>query len=256
MNRRDYFTAGIRDGIPICLGYIAVSFTFGIMAKNAGISTWEAVLISASNVTSAGQFAGLSLITASASYWEMAVTQFIINLRYCLMSCSLSQKLDTHSPFFHRFFISYGVTDEIFGVSVNVKGKLSPFYSYGIIGVAVPGWVLGTFLGIVSGNILPARVISALSVALYGMFIAIIIPPFHDSKVLRGLVILSMVLSLIFTKAPVLSQISSGFRIIILTLIIAGGAAILFPVEDEEHSSASENESLTPDTKEGALHES
>lgn len=234
MNRRNIFAAGIRDGIPICLGYIAVSFTFGIMAKNAGISVWEAVLISASNLTSAGQFAGLSLITSASSYWEMAVTQLVINLRYCLMSCALSQKLDTRFPFFHRFFVAYGVTDEIFGVSVGAKGKLSPFYSYGVISVAAPGWVLGTFLGIVSGSVLPARVISALSVALYGMFIAIIIPPSRDDRILRYLVIISMFLSFIFTVMPILNRISSGFRIIILTLMIAGGAAWLFPVSEEE----------------------
>lgn len=233
MKRRDYLKAGLRDGFPICLGYLAVSFTFGIMGKNAGISVWEAVLISATNVTSAGQFAGLSLITASASYLEVAVTQFIINLRYCLMSCALSQKLDARMPFFHRFLIAYGVTDEIFGVTVSTEGKLNPFYSYGVIGIAVPGWVLGTFLGIISGNILPARVISALSVALYGMFIAIIIPPSRDNRILAGIVVISMVLSLVFTFAPFLKEISSGFRIIILTLLIAGGAAALFPVKEE-----------------------
>ncbi len=232
--RKTSFVAGLRDGIPICLGYIAVSFTFGIMAKQANLSVWEAVLISASNLTSAGQFAGLSLITSCASYLEMAVTQFIINLRYCLMSCALSQKLDTRSPFFHRFFIAYGVTDEVFGVSVSRAGKLNPFYSYGVIALAAPGWVLGTFLGIVSGNILPARIVSALSVALYGMFIAIIIPPSRGNKVLTGVVLSSMILSLIFTKAPILRQISSGFRIIILTLLIAGVAAYLFPIKEEE----------------------
>ena len=232
--RKTSFVAGLRDGIPICLGYIAVSFTFGIMAKQANLSVWEAVLISASNLTSAGQFAGLSLITSCASYLEMAVTQFIINLRYCLMSCALSQKLDTRSPFFHRFFIAYGVTDEVFGVSVSRAGKLNPFYSYGVIALAAPGWVLGTFLGIVSGNILPARIVSALSVALYGMFIAIIIPPSRGNKVLTGVVLSSMILSLIFTKAPILRQIYSGFRIIILTLLIAGVAAYLFPIKEEE----------------------
>ena len=232
--RKTSFVAGLRDGIPICLGYIAVSFIFGIMAKQANLSVWEAVLISASNLTSAGQFAGLSLITSCASYLEMAVTQFIINLRYCLMSCALSQKLDTRSPFFHRFFIAYGVTDEVFGVSVSRAGKLNPFYSYGVIALAAPGWVLGTFLGIVSGNILPARIVSALSVALYGMFIAIIIPPSRGNKVLTGVVLSSMILSLIFTKAPILRQISSGFRIIILTLLIAGVAAYLFPIKEEE----------------------
>lgn len=231
--RRDYFSAGVHDGIPICLGYIAVSFTFGIMAKNAGLSTWEAVLISASNLTSAGQFAGISLITAQAAYFEMAFTQLIINLRYCLMSCALSQKLDNNTPFFHRFFISYGVTDEIFGVSVCKGGRLSPFYSYGLISVAAPGWVLGTFLGIVSGSILPARIISALSVSLYGMFIAIIIPPARENKVIAGIVIISMAMSLLFAKVPLLRSVSSGFRIIILTLLIAGIAAALFPVKEE-----------------------
>lgn len=234
MNRKQHFIAGFKDGIPICLGYIAVSFTFGIMAGNAGLSVWEAVLISASNVTSAGQFAGLGLITASASYIEMAVTQLIINLRYCLMSCALSQKISSKTPFFHRFFISYGVTDEIFAVSVIQDGKLSPFYSYGAIGVSVFGWVFGTFLGIVSGNLLPARAISALSVALYGMFIAIIIPPSKGNKVLTGIIIISMLMSFVFTNAPVLREISSGFRIIILTVLIAGIAAYFFPVPDEK----------------------
>ena len=143
MNRRDYFSAGIKDGIPICLGYIAVSFTFGIMAGNAGLSVWESVLISATNLTSAGQFAGLSLIASASSYVEMAVTQLIINLRYCLMSCALSQKFDSKVPFFHRFLVAYGVTDEIFGVSVSKSGKLSPFYSYGAISISAFGWIFG-----------------------------------------------------------------------------------------------------------------
>ena len=136
------------------------------MAKKVGISIFDAVLISLTNVTSAGQFAGLSLIASTASYIEMAITQLIINLRYCLMSCALSQKIDPEAPLIHRFFIAYGVTDEIFGVTVCKGGKLSPFYSYGVIFISVFGWVFGTFLGILSGNILPARVVSALSVAL------------------------------------------------------------------------------------------
>lgn len=242
MNRKSNFFSGFKDGIPICLGYIAVSFTFGIMAGNQGLSVREAVLISLTNVTSAGQFAGLGLIAASASYVEMIITQFIINLRYCLMSCALSQKISQDTPFFHRFFISYGVTDEIFAISVCREGKLHPFYSYGAISVSVFGWVFGTFLGIVSGNLLPARAVSALSVALYGMFIAIIVPPSRGSKVLTGVVIISMLMSLIFTYAPILSQISSGFRIIILTILIAGVAAYFFPVPEEESEEVSHNE--------------
>lgn len=231
--KKEEFLAGVHSGIPICLGYIAVSFTFGIMAKNAGLSVWEAVLISVANLTSAGQFAGLSLIVSGSSLLEMAATQFVINLRYSLMSCSLSQKLDQSAPFFHRFFMAYGVTDEIFGVSVCREGPLSPFYSYGLISVAAPGWTLGTFLGIVSGSILPERLIRALSVALYGMFIAIIIPPARENRVIAGIVAVSMILSLIFTEVPFLGSISSGFRIIILTLLIGGAAAFLFPLREE-----------------------
>ena len=232
MNSFGFFKKGIKDGIPIFLGYLAVSFTFGIAAKNAGVSAGEAVLMSATNLTSAGQFAALDIIASSASYLEMAITQLIINLRYCLMSSALSQKISHKMPFFHRFIMSFGVTDEIFGLLVNVNGKVSPFYSYGIMSVAIPGWTLGTLLGIISGSLLPARVLSALNVALYGMFIAVIIPAARKSKIIAGIVTVSMLLSLAFTKIPVLSSISSGFRIIILTLVIAGVAAFLFPVKE------------------------
>ena len=255
MNRKQHFTAGIQDGIPICLGYLAVSFTFGIMAKKVGVSIFDTVLISITNVTSAGQFAGLSLIASTASYIEMAITQLIINLRYSLMSCALSQKIDPKAPFFHRFLIAYGVTDEIFGVSVSKKDKISPFYSYGVISISVGGWVLGTFLGILSGNILPPRAISALSVALYGMFIAIIIPPAKGDRILAGIIILSMAASLLFTEAPILQNISSGFRIIIITLVIAGLAAWFFPVPDDANETTTENTQETINKKEGA-HES
>ena len=255
MNRKQHFTAGIQDGIPICLGYLAVSFTFGIMAKKVGVSIFDTVLISITNVTSAGQFAGLSLIASTASYIEMAITQLIINLRYSLMSCALSQKIDPKAPFFHRFLIAYGVTDEIFGVSVSKESKISPFYSYGVISMSVGGWVLGTFLGILSGNILPPRAISALSVALYGMFIAIIIPPAKENRILAGIIILSMAASLLFTEAPVLQNISSGFRIIIITLVIAGLAAWFFPVPDDSNETTTKNAQETISKKEGA-HES
>ncbi len=235
MNERiTQFKAGLKDGIPIGLGYLAVSFTFGIMAKGAGLTTLEAVVLSLTNLTSAGQFAGLGIITAGSSLVEMALAQLIINLRYCLMSCSLSQKLDSKMPHFHRFLMAYGVTDEIFGVSVCKSGILSPYFSYGLMAVAVPGWTIGTLLGAVSGSLLPARLLSALNVALYGMFLAVIIPPAREKKVLRIVIIVSMVLSFLFTLIPVLKDISSGFKIIILTFIVAGAAAYLFPVKEEE----------------------
>lgn len=228
------FKNGLKDGIPIGLGYLAVSFTFGIMAAGAGLTPWQSVLMSFTNLTSAGQFAALGIIQAGSSYMEMAVTQFIINLRYCLMSCSLSQKLEEQTPFHHRLFVGYGVTDEIFGVSVCKPGKLNPFYSYGLISVAVPGWTLGTLLGAVSGSLLPGRVLSALNVALYGMFLAVIIPPARKSKVLAGVILVSMACSLLITFIPVLNTISSGFKIILLTILIAGAAAYFFPVRDSE----------------------
>lgn len=230
--RKTEFRAGMIDGIPIGLGYLAVSFTFGIMAADAGLTVPEAVVLSFTNLTSAGQFAGLGVIQAGAAYAEMALTQLVINLRYCLMSCSLSQKLSPDMPFFHRFLMAYGVTDEIFGVSVCREGCVTPWYSYGLMSAAVPGWTIGTLLGAVSGSLLPQRVLSALSVALYGMFLAVILPPARKNKVLMGMILVSMAASFLFAKLPVLSGISSGFKIIILTVLIAGGAAFLFPVKE------------------------
>lgn len=227
------FRYGLKDGVPIGLGYLAVSFTFGIMARGAGLDTWQAVAMSFTNLTSAGQFAALGIIQAGAPFVEMAVTQLIINLRYCLMSCSLSQKLESGIPSFHRFLMAYGVTDEIFGVSVCRPGMLSPFYNYGLICVAVPGWTLGTLLGAISGDLLPARLLSALNVALYGMFLAVVIPPAKGNRILTGVILASMALSFLFTRIPALDHISSGFKIIILTIMIAGAAAILFPVKEE-----------------------
>ena len=224
---------GVHDGIPICLGYIAVSFTFGILASNAGLTTFQGTLMSAVNYTSAGQFAALGLIAAMSTYSELAITQLVINLRYCLMSCALSQKLEAGTPFYHRLIMSAGVTDEVFAVSVSVRGALSPYYTYGLMTAALPGWVLGTLLGLVLGNVLPSRPLSALSVALFGMFIAIIIPPSRQNKLLMVLIILSMTASGLFAVLPLLAGISSGFKIIILTIVIAGTAAALFPVSEE-----------------------
>ena len=229
-----HWKRGLRDGIPICLGYIAVSFTFGVVARKSGLTPFQAVLMSATNFTSAGQFAALSLIGTAGSYLEMAVAQLVINIRYCLMSSALSQKIAGQTPFLHRFFIATGMTDEIFGVSVLKEGRLQPFYSYGLISVSLPGWALGTWLGTISGEILPARVISALSVALYGMFMAVIIPPARGNKVLTGVIGLSMLLSLGLTKLPYVRQISPGMRIILLTVLIAAIAAWLFPIRQKE----------------------
>ena len=234
MSNFTLFKRGFRNGIPIFLGYLAVSFTFGIAARNVGITSLQAILISATNLTSAGQFAAIGVIAAGSGYIEMALTQLIINLRYCLMSSSLSQRFDPKMKSYHRYLISFGVTDEIFGVSsAYLNENVPPAYCYGLIAASWPGWVGGTALGCLSGDILPASVLSALGVALYGMFIAIIVPPAKSNKVLLGIVVVSMLSSLVFAVTPVLKEISSGFRVIILTLVIAGVAAYFFPVEEE-----------------------
>lgn len=230
------FRRGLKDGVPIGLGYFAVSFTFGMMAVSGGLSTMQAVLISLTNLTSAGQFAGLDIILAGGSYWEMALTQLIINLRYCLMSFSLAQKLRRDVPWGHRFLVAFGVTDEIFGVSASQEGKLSPFYNYGAMCVAIPGWTLGTLAGGISGNLLPDFMVSALSVAIYGMFLAVIIPPAKKNKAVLGVVIGAMAVSSLFAAVPVLKKVSSGFVIIITTVLVAGIAAYICPVEEKEEN--------------------
>ncbi len=233
-DKKSWFKKGIKDGIPIALGYFAISFSLGIAAKNTGLTAIQAMLMSLTSLTATGEFVALGLISSGATYLEMAMTQLVINLRYCLMSCSLSQKVDPKARYFHRFLLSAGVTDEIFGISSSVEGKLSPLYSYGAMCVAVPAWTFGTFLGVTAGNIMPARVLSALSIALFGMFIAIIVPPAKGDKVMAGVIMISMLASTLFYYLPVVSKISSGFRIIILTVVIAGIAAVLFPTEREE----------------------
>lgn len=227
------FRQGLRDGVPIGLGYFAVSFTFGMMAVSGGLTPGQAVLISLTNLTSAGQFAGLDIILASGSLWEMALTQLVINLRYCLMSFSLSQKLGQGISLPHRFVVAFGNTDEIFGVSAAREGRLSPWYNYGAMCVAIPGWTLGTLAGGVSGGLLPDFLVSAFSVAIYGMFLAVIIPPAKKNRAVLMVVIGAMAVSTLFTVIPVLKQVSSGFVIIIATLLAAGAAAYFCPVHDK-----------------------
>ena len=230
------FKRGIQDGIPIGLGYFAVSFTFGMMAVSGGLTAWQAVLISLTNLTSAGQFAGLGIIIAGGSMWEMALTQLVINLRYCLMSFSLSQKLEKNISTGHRLAVAFGVTDEIFGVSASQEGRLSPWYNYGVMSMAIPGWTLGTLVGAVLGNVLPGFLVSALNVAIYGMFLAVIIPPAKKNRSVLGVVIGAMAISTVFSVVPVLNKVSSGFVIIITTLIVAGLASHFCPIPEEREA--------------------
>ena len=241
-NKKNEWLKGLRDGIPIGLGYLAVAFSLGIVAKEAGITAMEGFWASFFTAASAGEYAVFLLIGAGASYIEVALMTLVANARYMLMSSALSQKFSPDTPFIHRFLVGYGVTDEIFGISIGVPGKLNPRYAYGALLVAVPGWSLGTFLGVLMGNILPDNIVSALSVGLYGMFIAIIVPPARKNKVVLGCVVISMLASLVCEFAPLISAIPSGIRIIILTVVIASVAAILFPVKDDPYAGVEEED--------------
>ncbi|MBE5939625.1 MAG: AzlC family ABC transporter permease [Lachnospiraceae bacterium] len=232
-DNKQWYLQGIKDGIPIALGYFVVSFTLGIIARNIGINALEATIISFTNNASAGEKIAFEVIAADSGFIAMAIATLTTNLRYLLMSCALSQKISPKTPFFHRLLIAYDVTDEIFGISIAAPGYLNPFYSYGAMTVALPGWALGTGFGVICGNIMPARLLVALSVALYGMFIAVVIPPTKKNKVLAAVVPISMIVSAIFTFAPVLKEIDSGYRTIILTIVISLIAALLFPVKEE-----------------------
>lgn len=235
-SNRACFLRGVRDGTPIALGYFAVAFTLGIAAKNAGFTAVQALVESLTNNASAGEYAVFSLVSAGAGYWEVAVMTLVANARYLLMSCALSQKLDPAAPLVHRLLVAYDVTDEIFGVSIAYPGRLNPWYTYGAVSMALPGWGLGTFFGVVVGNVLPLRLVSALSVGLYGMFLAIIMPPARRNRVVLGLVLLSFAASWAAGSLPLLSGVSSGVRTIVLTVAISLGAAVCFPVRDEEEA--------------------
>lgn len=229
------FKNGLKNGIPIALGYLSVSFTFGLQAVNGGMNWWQAVLISLTNVTSAGQFAGLDIMTAGAGLWfEMACTQFIINIRYSLMSLSLSQKTDPSIRGIHRFLIAFGITDEIFAVAMGSPNDVSNTYMYGLICLPVLGWCSGTLLGAAAGQLLPEIIRSALNIAIYGMFIAIILPPARKNKAIMAVVLISVLLSCCFKWLPLLNSVSGGFVIIICAVIAAVAGAIFFPVKEEK----------------------
>ncbi len=233
MNSR--FLTGVSHGIPICLGYLSVSFGFGITAAASGLSTIEASIISASNLTSAGQAAGVGIIEAGGTLLEMILVQLTINIRYALMGLSLSQKLDKKFTAPHRLLASYGITDEIFAVCSAQKKSLTPAYMYGIILISMLGWVTGTFLGASAGQLLPASVSSALGIVLYGMFIAIVVPPSRKNKSILFVTIGAAILSILFRY--VLTAVSSGFAVIICAIGAAAVGALLFPIDEEEAKS-------------------
>lgn len=228
------FHKGIKDGIPIALGYFSVSIAFGLMAAEAGCTAFEALLISFTNLTSAGQFAGLTIIAELGTLVEMALSQFIINLRYMLMAISLSQKVDDDFKGIWRWILGFAITDEIFAVAIQNPGKIKRNYFMGLTIIPIIGWTLGTLGGALLGNILPAIITNALGVALYGMFIAVVVPKARDDSHVFVAVCIAVAISVALKYIPAFVNLSGGFAIIICTVVASLIAAVLFPVEVSE----------------------
>ncbi len=225
------FLKGIKDGLPIGLGYFSVSFGFGILCINLGLPVWAAVVTSLTNLTSAGQVAGVGVMAAGGSLLEMALTQLVINSRYCLMGLSLSQKLGDGFTTPHRMLAAHGITDEIFAVAYAQEGKLQPIYLYGMTGISVLGWVSGTFLGAVLGQVLPQVLSDAMGIMLYGMFLAVVIPPARKERGILMAALLAALCSMVFTW--LLTMVSGGFAVIISAVLSAAVCAWLFPKNEE-----------------------
>ena len=232
-NRRA-LVQGLHHGIPIALGYFAVSFSLGIAAREANITVLQGFLMSLFCKASAGQYIGITLIAAGATYLEIALATLVVNARYMLMSCSLSQLLKQDTPLFLRGLVGDTVTDEIFGISIARGVDYNPWYGFGAVLIAAPSWALGTSCGILAGNVLPVRLVSALSVALFGMFLAVFIPPARKNKVIACLVVICFAASYICTQIPGIRDIAEGTRNIVLTVVISAAAALLFPRKEEE----------------------
>lgn len=230
--KKGIFITGLIDGIPIALGYLAVSFSFGIAAVAAGLSPLEAILISMTNLTSAGQFAGIGIITTGGSYFELALSQFVINLRYSLMGISLSQRLDKSFGTGKRAILGYALTDEIFGVAVSRTKPVTPLYFFGLALLPYIGWSLGTAAGALFGELLEETLRNALSVAIYGMFIAIIVPQAKNSIKTAVIILLAILISCVIYYVPIFSGVSGGFSIIICAVVASVIGALVFPIKE------------------------
>ncbi|MCQ2552702.1 MAG: AzlC family ABC transporter permease [Clostridia bacterium] len=224
---------GMKDGIPIGLGYFAVAFSLGIAASNAGMNALQGFVMSFFTIASAGEYAGISAVASNATYVEMAVLILVANARYLLMSTALSQKLSPKLPLSHRIGIGFGITDEIFGINIAQPYPLNPIYTYGAYVTTIPLWAFGTSAGIVAGNILPDTLVYALSASIFGMFLAIVVPPSKKDRRIFIVVLASFAISCLVYFTPLRQMLSESIRIIVLTLIISAAAAIIFPREDE-----------------------
>lgn len=230
---KSQFKEGMVDAIPIALGYITVSFALGIVAKNAGLTAFQGFIAALLNSSSSGEYAGFMLIKENAPYIEVAIMTLIANARYVLMSITMSQRFHESTSSLHKFIVGFFLTDEFFAIAIAKNRYINPYYSFGAISVASPCWAFGTALGVIMGNILPASLLSAFSVALYGMFLALVIPPAKKDKIILGVVTASFLFSYTFDVMPRVRDISDGMRTIILTIIISTIVSIIFPVELE-----------------------
>ena len=233
MNTKEY-RIGVQQGWPVGLGYFSVSFGFGAMASAQGIRALDAALISITNVTSAGQFAGLTLIVAAATLWEMVLTMLVINSRYALMSLALNQRMGERIGFFPRLLIAFTNTDEIFALAMARKEPLTIPFLLGLGLLPVIGWTGGTLMGALAGSVLPENIRAALGVMLYGMFIAIVVPPAKKEREILAAVVLALTFSCLFAWMPGLKTISAGLSIVFCTVAAAAICALLFPIRDEE----------------------
>lgn len=236
-NNKSILAEGFKDGIPIGLGYLAVAFSLGIAAKNVGLNVFQSFLVSLLCNASAGEYAGFLLIGSGATYITTVLMTLVANARYCLMSFALSQKMTEKTTLKHRLLVGFDITDELFAITISRKGEFTPYYTYGAMMAAIPGWSVGSALGTLAGNLMPERFVTAFSVALYGMFLAVIIPKARESKIICILIIICFALSYGASVLPMISALSEGTRTLILTVGISAVAAILFPVnqytEDE-----------------------
>ena len=224
---------GIKDGIPIALGYFSVSVAFGVSAVGAGVPWWGASLISLTNLTSAGQKAGVDVMAVGGSILLIVLTTLIINMRYFLMGVSMSQKVEEKMPIWQRLLVAFGITDEIYAVSMGKKHDLAAPYMAALIIPPIFGWTGGTVLGSVATNFMPEVLADAMGIALYGMFIAVIVPPSKENKKVLTAVIMAIALSVMFTYLPVINKLETGWAVIIITVIVSGIAATLFPVKED-----------------------
>lgn len=234
MTEINSFTKGLKDGIPICLGYFSVAFAFGIFAIESGLSIWQATIISLANMTSAGQLAGVPIIAGGGSLAELALSQLVINSRYSLMSVSISQKFSRKVTFWNKLFIAYANTDEIFAVAHSNNGEVGKKYMWGLMLLPVIGWTGGTLAGGVAGNILPAIIVSALGLAIYGMFVAIVVPVAKKEKTTALCVFLAIALSCAFKYVPALSVVPSGFTVIICAVAASAIFALVAPINTQD----------------------